>query len=322
MFENGGPMFENGAIESVFIMGKKRRSFMNLTRQVLYLLFSLGVPLSVFGQTPALPQPVQIEGATPYVYKTINAATLRLHVFSPPRPCARNRCAAIVLFFGGGWTNGSVEEFVPQAKHFAERGMTAVVADYRVADRHRSNPFDSMSDGRSAIRWVRVHAQELGVDRNRIAAGGDSSGGQIALAAALLDTLDETANRDVSSKPNALVLFNPIVDTTYESLKPRFGARGREASPMHHIREELSPMVIFQGKADPAVPFADVDRFCRAVKNESGNRCDLFVYDGGAEGFFNPSVEQGKWYKQTLLEADRFLTNLGYLPKPSPTEIP
>jgi hypothetical protein len=47
----------------------------------------------------------------------------------------------------------------------------------------------------------------------------------------------------------------------------------------------------------------------------------LIGYDGATHGFFNPSRESGKWYRETLLEADRFLAALGYLPAPSPARI-
>jgi acetyl esterase/lipase len=43
---------------------------------------------------------------------------------------------SIVFFFGGGWSGGTTERFLPQALHFSERGMTAFIADYRVKERH------------------------------------------------------------------------------------------------------------------------------------------------------------------------------------------
>jgi acetyl esterase/lipase len=89
-----------------------------------------------------------------------------------------------------------------------------------------------------------------------------------------------------------------------------------EASPLHHIRPGLPPTVIFHGKADTTVPYADVERFCMA-STKMGNQCQLFGYEGATHGFFNPSRAGGKWHRETLLEMDRFLTALGYLPTPS-----
>jgi acetyl esterase/lipase len=267
-------------------------------------------------QTPpaAAPQPTTLEGASALVYKSMGGVELRLHVFSPARSEAGTRHPAIVFFFGGGWRQGLVTQFVPQARHFASRGMVAIVADYRVAARHQTTPFHAMADAKSAIRWVRVHAAELGVDPGRIAAGGGSAGGHIALSAAAIENGDEPGeNEKISSKPNALVLFNPVVDTSRIGL---FGDRARDASPFHQLTRALPPTLILHGRADATVPYADVVRFCEKATS-LGARCQLVGYDGAPHGFFNPQREGGKWHRETLLEADRFLTRLGFLPQPA-----
>jgi len=266
---------------------------------------------SVLSQTAsAAPQPVKVEGATAYVYKTAGANQLRLHVFQTKRGAPK---PAIVFFFGGGWMQGNVAQFAPQAKHLAERGMVAILADYRVRNRHRTTPFDAMADARSALRWVRSHASQLGVDPNRIVAAGGSSGGHLALSTAVFDAFDEPGeDTSVSAKPNALVLFNPAVDTLGNRL---FGDRGRDGSPLHHVRAGLPPTLIMHGKADMTVPYSDVERFC-SESSALGNQCRLVGYDGAPHGFFNTRPRDDKWYQETLLEADRFLTAMGYLPRP------
>ena len=69
--------------------------------------------------------------------------------------------------------------------------MVAIVADYRVFTRHQSTAFQSMADAKSALRWVRGHCEGTWSDPNRIVAAGGSSGGHIALSAAVFDTFDE-----------------------------------------------------------------------------------------------------------------------------------
>ena len=168
------------------------------------------------------PQPVAIEGAASRVYKSVGGVDLRLHIFNPPNHAATTAAPAIVFFFGGGWTGGTVRQFVPQSKHFASRGMVAVVADYRVFSRHKTTAFEAIADGKSAIRWARAHARDLGIDSNRIAAAGGSSGGHVALSAAVLDGFDEPReDRQVRSKPNALVLSSGV-RTLLLSLDPPF----------------------------------------------------------------------------------------------------
>ena len=280
------------------------------------LLLTLVAALPVSAQTtPVAPQPLTIEGATTHVYKSVGGHELRLHVFGAVGASAGTRSPAIVFFFGGGWQQGTVTQFVPQAQHFAKRGMVAIVADYRVMRRHGTTPFEAMADARSAIRWIRTRASQLGVDANRIVAAGGSSGGHIALSAAVFETFDEPGEeRKISARPNALVLFNPAVDTSRESaiLTERFGTRGREGSPAQHVATGLPPILIVHGKADATVPYTDVERFC-ADATAKNNQCQLIGYDGAPHGFFNPGVAGGKWHQETLQEADRFLTKLGYI---------
>jgi acetyl esterase/lipase len=273
------------------------------------------VPVLIAAQETPPPQPSSIEGAAARVYKTVSGTELRLHVFAPPGGGSPSR-PAVVFFFGGGWTSGTVMQFVPQARHFANRGMVAAVADYRVFGRHRTTPFEAVADAKSAIRWLRTHAAELGVDPSRIVASGGSAGGHIALSAATFDGFDEPGeNRKVSSRPNVLALFNPAVDTGQETppvLKQRFLGNGQDLSPLHHLRRGLPPTLIQHGKADTTVPYADVDRFCTESR-KVGNQCELIGYEGAAHGFFNPGRE-GNWHAQTLEAMDAFLTRIGYLP--------
>ena len=285
----------------------------NLWRPVLLCLC---VSIAAAAQEPVVPsQPLAIDGAVTHIYKSIGQTELRLHVFAPSG-VGSGQNPAIVFFFGGGWTNGTVGQFVPQAQYLAGRGMVAIVADYRVFGRHATSAFEAIADAKSAIRWVRSHAKELHVDPARIAAGGGSSGGHIALSAAVLGAFDQPGeDMTISSKPDALVLFNPAVDTTHEMppvLVERFGGRGAEGSPLQHIHRGIPPTVIFHGKADTTVPYADVERFCIESK-KAGNQCQLFGYEGATHGFFNPSRDAGKWYHETLLEMDHFLARLHYL---------
>ena len=194
--------------------------------------------------------------------------------------------------------------------------MVAIVADYRVMSRNETTPFEARTDAKSAIRWVRWHAAELGIDPGRIAASGGSAGGHIALSAAVFNRFDDPReDKSISSKPNALVLFNPAVDT---SSSPTFAARtpgrGQEGSPFHHLDGTLPPTVILHGTANAIVPYASVERFCAPAK-ELGRRCEVVAYEGAQHGFFNPPNADGKWYRETVLEMDRFLESIGYLSK-------
>jgi acetyl esterase len=278
---------------------------------------------SICPQAPA-PPPLSIEGSTAHVYKSIQGADLRLHVFAPAHRRS-DKLPAVVFFYGGGWMFGNVTAFVPEAKYFAGRGMVAIVADYRGYCRNKADVADEMADAKSAIRWARSHAKELGIDPNRIAASGGSSGGHLALSTATFNTFDDpTENKKISSRPNALVLFYPCVDETTEEERQysslALGSHGDDVSPLYHITKGLPPMIVFQGTADSL--YASVSKYCTDV-GILGNSCEFFKYEGAPHGYFNKAREkEGKWYRETLLEVDRFLTRRGYLQGPSPAALP
>ena len=122
----------------------------------------------------AAPQPTTIPGAASHIYKSINGVDLRLHVFTPPGQRPGDRRPAIVLFFGGGWNQGSIMQFVPQATHFASRGMVAIVADYRVRFRHDSTPYQSIADAKSAMRWDWITRERDGRRQGRLCEQGEA----------------------------------------------------------------------------------------------------------------------------------------------------
>lgn len=258
------------------------------------------------------------------LYRQVGDVKLNLYFFMPPDWKARDRRPAIVFFFGGGWLGGSPGQFVPQCRYLASRGMVAATADYRVYTRHRAMIADCTADAQSAIRWVRAHAIELGIDPDRIAASGGSAGGHLAAATATLQDFTGGKEGAVSFRPNALVLFNPALDLTPDQeqaahagermrgIRARMGAKPEELSPADHIRAGLPPTIIFHGEQDELIPIAKIRDFARVMK-EAGNRCEVAAFDGQGHGFFNLSRSNGKYFRETLTLADRFLASLGYV---------
>jgi acetyl esterase/lipase len=275
--------------------------------------------------------PPEMPGAKAVTYKTIGDTKLNLFIYEPAGLNPGEQRPAIVLFFGGGWTNGSPRQFLQQCKYFASRGMVAIAADYRVASRHQVKAVDCVRDAKSAIRYLRAHAKELHVDPERIAAGGGSAGGHLAAAIGTIDGLDEDSEaKAISSCPNALLLYNPaLVLATIEGvevdasrlsgLKDRLGIEPNELSPYHHVAAGDPPTVIFHGTADKTVPHATAAAFERAMK-AAGNACTLHSYEGEGHGFFNYGRGDGTKFVEVLTASDRFLAGLGYLKGESTVE--
>jgi acetyl esterase len=251
------------------------------------------------------------------VYQTIDQIELRLHLFEQRDRDRRILVPAIVFFFGGGWVGGTPEQFFPHCQYLASRGMVAISAEYRVKDRHGVTPQECVLDGKSAMRWVRAHAAELGIDPQRIAAGGGSAGGHVALCTAMIQVDGET-QAAASAMPDALVLFNPVADTTEGQISVRFpGGQAQALSPAHHVCPGLPPAIIFHGTADTTVPFAQVERFCERMV-QAGNICRLVAFEGKGHAFFNYGRDDNQPYRETIVAADRFLVSLGYLRGPLP----
>jgi acetyl esterase/lipase len=288
-----------------------------------------GLAFSQVSTTPQSPppQPTSLPGAESRVYKNVGDTQLMLHIFQPAERKAGERLPAIIFFFGGGWMGGRVDQFAPQSKYLAERGMAAIVADYRVGARHGTTPMEGVADAKSAIRWVRMHAAELSIDDKRIVAAGGSSGGHLAACTALSIGIDEK-NEDlkISSVPNALVLFNPALD--FADLIKGMPAdkftwihdisdRAMEISPLHNVNAGAPPTVIFHGTADTAVPFEQSASFCEVMKKQ-GNRCEIAAFEGRPHSFFNYGQGDNADYRETLRKTDEFLISLKYL-KGEPT---
>lgn len=260
-----------------------------------------------------------------YLFKVAPQARLFLHAYMPDAWRASDRRAGVVFFFGGGWAKGAATHFARQASYLASRGMVALCADYRVSSRHGvSMPF-CVEDAKSAIRWVRSHQAILGIDPQRIVGAGGSAGGHIVACAAMIEGFEaETEDLSVSSVPDAMVLFNPVLDlsTPRVELARRMGGVihpdlikaigtapiSSALSPIHHVRSGIAPTILFQGELDPIATVSVAQRFVSSMR-EAGNRAEVLVAPGEPHGFFNRS----QWFERTLFRADEFLGSLGYI---------
>jgi acetyl esterase len=288
------------------------------------LTLSVGAPLARGQERESRAYPPTLEGASEVaVYKTVGDTELKLYIFQPAGNQPGNLTPAILFYFGGGWTNGSPEQWHRQCLYFSSRGMVAIAVDYRVRSRNDTTPLDAVHDAKSSVRWVRQNGERLGIDPSRIAACGGSAGGQLAAAAGIIDGLDEPGeDLSVSSRANALVLYNPAVvmaPVEGTDLGRGHGPGGdtdeeRQAiSPYHHVNKGDPPTITFHGREDRTIPYAAAEAFTEKMV-DVGNRAELVLFDEAGHGFFN----SGSYYPDVLARTDRFLATLGFL-KGEPT---
>lgn len=260
----------------------------------------------------SLPGQIQISTED---YKIIKQDTLKLTIYQES-DALDQPAPAIIFFFGGGWKGGGIGQFRPHAAYLAKRGMVAILADYRTSSKYGTTPFDAVSDAKSAIRYLRKHADALRIDPDRICAAGGSAGGHLAAASATVPGLDDPGDDlNISCRPNALALYNPVFDNGpngygYE----RIGTRYLEISPLHNLSSGVPPTIVFLGTQDPLIPVKTAIAYQERMR-AFGNRCDLFLYPDQKHGFFNYKIE--KYYRETLYQTDLFLQSLSYLRGPS-----
>jgi len=250
-----------------------------------------------------------------FTYKTIGDRELKIYIHYPPDWKVSDSRPAIIFFFGGGWTGGKIEQFLPQAEYLAGRGMVAARADYRVKSRDGVTPDKCVEDARSAVRWMRKNAAKLGIDPKKLIASGGSAGGHLAACTMIPKSVEADGDDlSISTIPQAMVLFNPVLSFENEQMLKRLNGDkqlARKISPIRYIDKNSPPAIILFGTKDRLKIHGDEYwKKARAV----GARADEFLAEGQGHGFFNRSP----WLERTLIATDKFLVSLGYL-KGEPT---
>jgi len=246
-------------------------------------------------------------------YKTVGDRMLRLHIFEPDGHQPTDRRPVFLAIHGGGWTGGSASGFYPFAAHFAAHGMLGVSLEYRLlSGKNGTTVFDCVRDSRSAVRWIRKNAQMLGIDPTRIVVMGGSAGGHLAVSTALFDNVNEASDElDVSARPDALILMYPVIDTSSQGYgQAKIGDRWRELSPVHNIRGELPPALIFHGTADAVTPYVGAEAFHK-LSTAAGNKSELVIHPGGRHGYLIFDKEE---YGLALARMKDFLVQQQVLP--------
>ncbi len=265
--------------------------------------------LDYAGQLAAKLEPTRV-----VVYKKVGDRQLHLNIFEPEGLRPSDRRACFLTIHGGGWTGLEPRRQYPFAAHFARLGLVGISVEYRlVTPGSGTTVFDCVKDARSAVRYVRAHAAQLGIDPQKIIANGGSAGGHLAAGTALFDGVDEAGeDTKVSSTPCAMVLFFPVIDTSQAGYgNAKIGARWQELSPLHRVRPGLPPTIVFHGTGDTVTPFPGAQAF-RDAMLKAGNRCELVPCEGGAHGYL---MRDGAQCEEALRRTEAFLASLGLLEK-------
>ncbi len=299
---------------------------MKAPRLVFLLLIAISVVASLHAEeklpTVTLPAaqiaaqpeetPTTLPGTEAFIYRDADGVIMRLFVLKPKGWQASDRRAALIFFFGGGWTRGTPANGLAWARNAAELGMIGIAPDYRTNARHGTSPLASVADGRAALRWVQAHATELGLDPKKIVVGGNSAGGHVALWTGITPTPPgSSAKENPLYKPAALFLTSGVSDTSSETgyTPQRFGADATALSPVHQLDTKMPLVLAFHGDADKTVPLAQ-SLALRDKLTATGNICELHVVPGGSHNYGGDLPE---WWTKTKQLFAAFVRERGLL---------
>jgi len=209
---------------------------------------------------------------------------LRIRAYRPLDSGRDELLPAMVYFHGGGWVFGDLDSHDPLCRELCNAARCAVVAvDYRLAPEHRFPA--AVEDAVCAVRQVAQRAPDLGVDADRLAAGGDSAGANLTTVAALI--LREEGGPQLKLQ----VLIYPVTDFSMQAPSYARIANGYTLSKerMHYFRNCYlrGPQDISDWRASP-LNAEDLSRLPPALLIAAGH---------------DPLVDEGKAYADRLSSA-------------------
>ena len=212
------------------------------------------------------------------VFARHNETELKLDIYQPQDKSIRNG-ASIIVIHGGSWSGGVRNDFPQWNEWFAENGFTVFDIDYTLAP--QPNYLSAVGDVKSAIRWVKKHAQEFEISPDRIVLLGRSAGGHLALIGGYSanhsrlpptftdNEKDENVRAVISiyspinliwaydNRANQYVIDGPATLSNFLGGSPHHSTEFRDrfllASPLTHISAQTPPTLLIHGGKDQLV---------------------------------------------------------------------
>ena len=242
----------------------------------------------------------------------------------------------IVFIHGGGWQNGDKSTGGTKVAPFVATGKYAGASiGYRLSDEAQWP--SQIHDCKAALRWIKAHAKEHGLDPERIAVWGTSAGGHLVAmvgvsngVAELEGTIGEHTDQNAKVKC-VLDFFGPAEMLTMGDHPGKFDHnspqspeskllggpvqevpdKAKSASPVAHVTPDASPFLIVHGDEDPTVPYAQSVTLEKKLE-AAGIPTILITVEGGGHGQgFGPAVNAvvTSYLEQQLLGESRELAD-------------
>jgi acetyl esterase len=244
----------------------------------------------------------QTASETDVTYRTYEHGELVATLYRPGAPAI----AAVVEVHGGAWTSGDRTMNLAIARHLAANGIAVLSLDFRMPP-EAGYPL-TVSDVAAGIRWMRTHSIDVGTVPDRVGLLGTSSGGHLALLAALRPFDERYVGKLAGGEPDIAVDFAvlgwPVSDPVarYRMVRERMNARLMEAHHAFWADEEqmaegspydivargdaqrFPPLLILQGTSDDNLTPDMQQRFAEAYR-AAGGRAEVAVFAGEPHGF-------------------------------------
>ncbi|HJP65134.1 MAG TPA: alpha/beta hydrolase [Actinomycetota bacterium] len=228
--------------------------------------------LTAFAADAAVGAPIEHGIPTPGTSPTNHIAILpnqpysnpptRAHVFDAYLPLdGADMHPAVILIHGGSWRRGNKRDLHKQGEYFARRGIASFSINYRLAPRFVWPA--QLEDAQAAVKWIRAHADQYGVDPGRIGVFGASAGGQMAAMLAMLTNGNPYEGSGVAaavtwSAPMDLVLLGELNGNTNDRARGFLGCSdgeecvaAYEASPINFVGRHDAPLFFVHSRWEP-----------------------------------------------------------------------
>jgi alpha-L-fucosidase 2 len=275
------------------------------------------IPALLLSALLLLPCGLQAEKRTDIEYANPGGESLRLDASVPE---GKGPFPAVILLHGGGWSTGDKSGgknralIAPMQDPLSRAGFAWFSINYRLAPTNRYPA--CLEDVETAIRWVKAHAGEFGIDTNRLALAGESAGAHLAALAAVRATPTTRVQAVVAFygpfdlsrglTNNAPLATSLATLTGFTNYTTEAATLIRAASPINYVKPGLPPFLLVHGTDDTRVAYTHSLNFQARLK-AVGVPCDLITINHGDHGMgrwepLHPGfkTEVAEWLKRTL----------------------